>query len=78
MLAAASLFGLEGLTSQCLVIMDETVNVETVVRYWEAASQYGCTDLVTTCQVRAASVLSLITEQLNVLTLCVCCRIGLQ
>ena len=49
MLAAASLFQLEGLISQCLVIMDETVNVETVVRYWEAASQYGCSEVAAVC-----------------------------
>ena len=48
-LAAASLFQLEGLISQCLVIMDETVNVETVVRYWEAASQYGCSEVAAVC-----------------------------
>ena len=47
--AAASLFQLEGLISQCLVIMDETVNVETVVRYWEAASQYGCSEVAAVC-----------------------------
>jgi len=48
-LAAASLFQLEGLISQCLVIMDETVNVETVVRYWEACQQYGCVDMSKVC-----------------------------
>jgi len=49
-LAAASLFTLEGLISQCLVIMDETVNVQTVVKYWEASVQYGCMEMVRTCQ----------------------------
>lgn len=48
-LATASLFQLEGLISQCLVIMDETVNVETVVSYWEACQTYGCVDLGRTC-----------------------------
>jgi len=48
-LAAASLFQSEGLISQCLVIMDETVNVETVVRYWEACQQYGCVDMSKVC-----------------------------
>ena len=48
-LAAASLFQLEGLISQCQVIMDETINVETVVRYWEGAQQYGCVQLAKVC-----------------------------
>ena len=48
-LAAATLFQLEGLISQCLVIMDETVNVETVVRYWEACQQYGATQVAGVC-----------------------------
>lgn len=48
-LAAASLFQLEGLIYQCLVIMDETINVETVVRYWEGCQQYGCVELAKTC-----------------------------
>jgi len=49
-LATASLFTLEGLISQCLVIMDETVNVQTVVKYWEASVQYGCVEMARTCQ----------------------------
>jgi len=49
-LAAATLFQLEGLIDQCLVIMEETVNVQTVVRYWEACVQYGCMKMVTNCQ----------------------------
>ena len=48
-LAAASLFQLDGLISQCQVIMDETINVETVVRYWEGCQQYGCVKLTKTC-----------------------------
>jgi len=48
-LAAATLFQLEGLISQCLVIMDETVNVETVVRYWEACQQYGANQVAGVC-----------------------------
>jgi len=48
-LATASLFTLEGLISQCLVIMDETVNVQTVVKYWEASMQYGCLEMARTC-----------------------------
>ena len=48
-LAAASLFQLEGLISQCQVIMDETINVETVVRYWEGCQQYGCVKLTKNC-----------------------------
>jgi len=49
-LAAATLFALEGLIGQCQVIMEETVNVQTVVQYWEAASRYGCLSTVTVCQ----------------------------
>lgn len=49
-LAAATLFQLEGLIDQCLVIMEETVNVQTVVRYWEASAQYGCMKMTTICQ----------------------------
>ena len=48
-LASATLFQLEGLISQCLVIMEETVNVETVVSYWEACQAYGNVDLSKVC-----------------------------
>jgi len=48
-LAAATLFQLEGLIGQCLVIMEETVNVQTVVQYWEAASRYGCLSTSSMC-----------------------------
>jgi len=48
-LACATLLQLDGLIQQCVVIMEETVNVETVVKYWEAASQYGCMGLRGAC-----------------------------
>ena len=31
------------------VVVVKTVNVETVVRYWEAASQYGCSEVTAVC-----------------------------
>ena len=31
------------------VVVVKTVNVETVVRYWEAASQYGCSEVAAVC-----------------------------
>merc|ERR1719495_2023470 len=49
-LAAATLLALEGLISQCEVIMGETVNVQTVVQYWEAASRYGCLATIRMCE----------------------------
>jgi len=49
-LAAATLLALEGLISQCEVIMEETVNVQTVVQYWEAASRYGCLATIRMCE----------------------------
>jgi len=48
-LAAASLFQMEGLISQCIVIMEETVNIQTVVKYHESSVQYGCTRLTKAC-----------------------------
>jgi len=48
-LACATLLQLDGLIQQCTVIMEETVNVHTVVKYWEASSQYGCMGLATVC-----------------------------
>lgn len=40
-LAAASLLQLQGLIDQCVAIMQETVNVQTVVRYHDSAITYG-------------------------------------
>jgi len=48
-LACATLLQLEGLISQCEAIMEETINVQTVVRYHDAASQYGVLDLAKSC-----------------------------
>jgi len=48
-LAAAALLQLDGLISQCTVIMNETINKETVVKYYEASEQYGCIQLAKAC-----------------------------
>lgn len=40
-LAAATLFQLDGLIDQCLSVMAETISPLTAVSYYEAASQYG-------------------------------------
>jgi len=48
-LATASLFQLDGLINQCSVIMEETINMETVVKYYEASDQYGCDKLKRSC-----------------------------
>jgi len=48
-LAAASLFQLDGLISQCIVIMEETINIQTVVKYHSSSVRYGCTVLTKSC-----------------------------
>ncbi|XP_023346472.1 germ cell-less protein-like 1 isoform X2 [Eurytemora carolleeae] len=48
-LAAASLFQLDGLISQCIVIMDETINIQTVVQYHDSSVRYGCVELTKSC-----------------------------
>lgn len=48
-LACASLLQLEGLIKKCAEIMAETLNVQTVVPYYEAADVYGAQDLAKTC-----------------------------
>lgn len=48
-LAAANLFQLEGLIDQCLAIMHETVNVKTVVSYYQTSIRYGVTTVKKAC-----------------------------
>jgi len=48
-LAAANLFQLEGLIDQCLAIMHETVNVKTVVSYYQTSIRYGVTTVKEAC-----------------------------
>jgi BTB/POZ domain-containing protein 13 len=48
-LAAASLFQLDGLISQCIVIMEETINIQTVVKYHDSSVRYGCVELTKSC-----------------------------
>ena len=40
-LGCATLFQLEGLMDQCLSIMEETINVQTVIKYYETSLLYG-------------------------------------
>ncbi len=48
-LAAATLFQIEGLIVQCLDIMEETINIETVVEYHDMANEYGALGLKNLC-----------------------------
>jgi len=48
-LAAASLFSLDGLIAECASIMLENVNVKTVVYYYEAAVTYGIQRVIERC-----------------------------
>lgn len=48
-LAAASLFRLDGLIDQCAEIMIETINTETVFIYYEASCEYGLQNLKDAC-----------------------------
>lgn len=49
-LATARLFQLDGLLSQCLAIMEETVNVQTAFKYHESSLRYGCVGLEEHCR----------------------------
>ncbi len=40
-MGCATLFQLEGLMDQCLSIMEETINVQTVIKYYETSLMYG-------------------------------------
>ncbi len=44
-LASATLLQLEGLIAHCSQVMRETVNLQTVIHFHEAASIYGVTDV---------------------------------
>ena len=42
-------FQLDGLIDQCVLIMEETINVRTVARYFETAILYGTKEIETAC-----------------------------
>lgn len=44
-LATAALLQLDGLLEKCAEVMNSTINAETAIPYYEAAIQYGITDL---------------------------------
>ena len=46
-LAAATLLQLDGLIRQCSLLMRESVNLQTVLPYYEAATTYGVVELET-------------------------------
>ncbi|GLG96519.1 Protein germ cell-less [Gryllus bimaculatus] len=48
-LAAASLFQLDGLIDQCTEIMIETINTETVLTYYESSCEYGLQNVKEAC-----------------------------
>ena len=48
-LASATLLLLDGLTAQCVALMEETVNVRNVLAYHGAAKMYGQRELEEVC-----------------------------
>ena len=44
-----SFLQLDGLMDQCVIIMEETINVRTVSRYYESATLYGATRIEKVC-----------------------------
>lgn len=48
-LATATLFQLDGLIDQCASIMEETVNIETVTKYFDTATMYGSLKIQKAC-----------------------------
>ena len=48
-LATASLFQMDGLADQCANIMEETVNIETVTKYYETGVFYGSSRIQDAC-----------------------------
>ena len=48
-MACATLFQLEGLMEQCYSIMEETVNVQTIIKYYDTASIYGAERIRVAC-----------------------------
>ena len=48
-LATATLFQLEGLIDQCETILEETVNIETVIKFYEAAVMYASIRVQRSC-----------------------------
>ncbi len=48
-LASATLLQLDGLIAQSKLLMKETVNLQTVLPYYEAARMYGVTEVEKAC-----------------------------
>ncbi len=48
-LACATLFQLDGLMEQCFVIIEETINVQTVVKYYDTSNLYGAERIRIAC-----------------------------
>ena len=48
-LATATLFQLEGLMEQCHILMEETINVQTVVKYYDVSAIYGVERIRLSC-----------------------------
>ena len=48
-LATATLFQLDGLIDQCASIMEETVNIETVIKYYDAGINYASSKIQEAC-----------------------------
>ena len=48
-IAAATLIQQDGLIDQCCQIMEETINIETVSKYYETAQLYGCGQVQNSC-----------------------------
>lgn len=49
LLATATLLQLDGVITQCVEIMEETVNVQTAVKYYEASTEYGVNKVKEAC-----------------------------
>ena len=48
-IATATLIQQDGLIDQCCQIMEETINIETVSKYYETAQLYGCGQVQSSC-----------------------------
>jgi len=49
LLATATLLQLDGVIDQCVAIMEETVNAQTAVKYYEASTEYGVKKVKDAC-----------------------------
>ena len=47
--ATARLFQLDGLIDQCETILEETINIETVIKYYDAATMYASFPVQNAC-----------------------------